>query len=149
MRYFAYGSNLSSQYMRRTCPSATFIMKADLPNFGVEFRHYSEKRQGGISSIVEAPGKMVRGVLFEIRVEEIEELDIVESVPEGLYRRDTFLVMGEDGNWHEAELYRVTNPRGPYPPAKGYLDLMIEGAREHGLDASYVEELVSLRRSLE
>ena len=148
MRYFAYGTNLSSQHMGRTCPSATFIMKADLPNFGIEFRHYSETRQGGISSIVEAPGKMARGVLYEIRVEEIEELDIVESVPEGLYRRDTFLVVGEDGSWHEAELYRVAIPRGPYPPAKDYLDLMIEGAREHGLEASYIEELVSLQRSL-
>jgi gamma-glutamylcyclotransferase (GGCT)/AIG2-like uncharacterized protein YtfP len=149
MRYFAYGSNLSSQYMRRSCPSATFIMKADLPNYGVEFRHFSEKRQGGISSIVEAPGKLVRGVIYETRAEEIEALDIVESVPQGLYRRDTFLVMGEDGNWHEAELYRVVQPRGPYPPAKEYLDQMIEGAREHELEAGYIEELVSLRRSLD
>jgi hypothetical protein len=123
-------------------------MKATLPNFAVEFRHYSEKRQGGISSIIEAPGKLVRGVLYEIRAEEMEELDIVESVPQGLYRRDTFLVMGDDGIWHAAELYRVASPRGPYPPAKGYLDLMIEGAREHDLEAVYVEELVSLRRSL-
>jgi gamma-glutamylcyclotransferase (GGCT)/AIG2-like uncharacterized protein YtfP len=149
MRYFAYGSNLSSRHMRVACPSATTIMKAALPNFGIEFRHHSEKRQGGISSIIESPGKLVRGVLYEVRAEEIEALDIVESVPEGLYRRDTFLVMGEDGSWHEAELYRVANPRGPYRPAKGYLDLMIEGAREHGLDAGYVKELVSLRRSLD
>jgi gamma-glutamylcyclotransferase (GGCT)/AIG2-like uncharacterized protein YtfP len=149
MRDFAYGSNLSARHMRRACPSATFIMKADLPNFRVEFRHFSEKRQGGISSIVEAPGKLVRGVLYETRAEDIEALDIVESVPEGLYRRDTFLVMGEDRSWHEAELYRVVEPRGPYPPAKTYLDQMIEGAEEHGLEAEYIEELVSLRRSLD
>ena len=88
-------------------------------------------------------------MIYETLAEEIEALDIVESVPQGLYRRDTFLVMGEDGSWHETELYRVVRPRGPYPPAKTYLDQMIEGAQEHRLEAGYIEELVSLRRSLD
>lgn len=39
---------------------------------------------------------------------ELEALDILESVPKGLYRRDTFLVLGEDGEWHRADLYRVS-----------------------------------------
>jgi hypothetical protein len=124
-------------------------MKANLPNFKVEFRHYSENRQGGISSIVEAPGKLVQGVMYEIQDEEIDVMDIRESVPAGLYRRDTFLVMGEDGSWHEADLYRTVNPSGPYPPSREYLDEMIEGAQEHSLDAEYIQELVSLRRSLD
>jgi hypothetical protein len=123
-------------------------MKADLPNFQVEFRYYSEDRQGGISSIVEAPGRLVEGVIYDIPEEELLDLDILESVPQGLYRRDTFLVLGEDGLWHEAELYRVSNPMGPYAPSKGYVEDMIEGAREHGLTTEYVESLVALRRSL-
>lgn len=149
MRYFAYGSNLSTRYIRTYCPSATFVMKANLSNYRVEFRHYSENRQGGLSSIIEAPGELVQGVIYEVPEEEIEELDILESVPEGLYRRDTFLVMGEDGMWHKADLYRVANPSGPYPPSKGYLEDMIEGAQEHGLEPEYIEKLVLLRRSLD
>jgi gamma-glutamylcyclotransferase (GGCT)/AIG2-like uncharacterized protein YtfP len=149
MYYYAYGSNLSIKYVRTYCPSATFVMKAELPNYRVEFRHYSDNRQGGISSIIEAPGRLVQGVIYEIPEEEIDELDILESVPEGLYRRDTFLVLGEDGKWHRADLYRVTKPTGPYPPSKGYLDDMIEGARDHGLEAGYIEKLVSIRRSLD
>lgn len=148
MHTYAYGSNLSSKYFRKVCPSAVLVMKAELPNYRVEFRHYSEKWQGGISSIVEAPGELVQGVIYEIPEKEIEELDIRESVPQGLYRRDTFLVLGEDGRWHRADLYRVTTPAGPYTPSKGYLDDMIKGAQEHGLAPEYVERLVSLRRSL-
>ena len=148
MYYYAYGSNLSSRYVRRTCPSATFVMKAELPNFRVEFRHYSEKRQGGISSIIEAPGQLVQGVIYEVAEEELIELDILESVPQGLYSRDSFLVLGEDGLWHRADLYRVVNPTGPYSPSKEYLEDMIEGAQEHGLAPEYAEKLVSLRRSL-
>lgn len=149
MYYFAYGSNLSSDYIRDYTPGATFVMKADLPNYKVEFRHYSENLGGGISSIVETPGSLVKGVIYEIQESELEELDALESVPEGIYRRDTYFVMGEDGQWHRADLYRVSTPTGPYSPSTSYVDYMIEGAREHGLDAEYVEQLVTLRKTLE
>lgn len=149
MQYFAYGSNLSTQYIRAYCPSATFVMKAQLPNYRVEFRRYSENLQGGISSIIEAPGELVWGVIYEIQVAEIEALDILEDVPQGIYKREVFLVLGEDRQWHEADLYRVANPSGPYTPSKAYLEDMIAGAKEHGLAAGYVEKLVSLRRSLD
>lgn len=149
MRYYAYGSNLCSRYIRRYCPSAAFVMRADLPNFRVEFRHYSKNRDGGISSIIEAPGELVQGVIYEIPRAEIDELDILESVPQGLYRRDTFLVLGQDGGWHKADLYRVSNPAGPYKASKAYVEDMIEGAREHGLTSDYVDMLVNLRRSLD
>jgi gamma-glutamylcyclotransferase (GGCT)/AIG2-like uncharacterized protein YtfP len=149
MYYFAYGSNLSSNFIRDYTPSAEFVMKAELPNYKVEFRHYSENLGGGISSIVEMPGNLVKGVIYEVPESELEALDILESVPEGLYRRDTFMVMGEDGRWHRADLYRVSTPTGPYAPSTSYVDYMIEGAREHGLDADYVEQLVAIRNSLD
>ena len=31
MYYYAYGSNLSTSYIRRTCPSAAIVMNAQLP----------------------------------------------------------------------------------------------------------------------
>lgn len=149
MNYFAYGSNLSSNYIRDYTPGATFVMKADLPNYKVEFRHYSKNLGGGISSIVETPGELVKGVIYDVPESELEELDILENVPEGIYRRDTFVVMGEDRQWRRADLYRVSTPTGPYTPATSYVDFMIEGAREHGLDAGYVEQLVAIRNTLD
>jgi gamma-glutamylcyclotransferase (GGCT)/AIG2-like uncharacterized protein YtfP len=71
-------------------------MKAELPNFRITFPFYSQKRQGGISSIIPAPGELVHGVLYEVNQPEMEELDIVESVPQGLYVRETYLVLAED-----------------------------------------------------
>jgi gamma-glutamylcyclotransferase (GGCT)/AIG2-like uncharacterized protein YtfP len=148
MYYFAYGSNLSSHYIRDYTPSATFVMKADLPNYKVEFRHYSKDLGGGISSIIETPGTLVRGVIYEVEASELAALDILESVPEGIYRRDTYCVMGEDAQWQRADLYRVSTPTGPYTPSSAYVDCMIEGAREHGLDRDYVENLIAFRNTL-
>lgn len=148
MNYFAYGSNLSTAYIHAYCPSATFIMRASLPNYEIQFRRYSTDMQGGISSIIEAPGELVRGVLYDINESELAALDILEDVPQGLYLRETFLVLGEDGIWHRGELYRVAKPTGPYTPSQKYLEMMIEGATEHQLDVNYIAKLEGLLAAL-
>ena len=148
MLHFAYGSNLSPKFLRRICPTAVFVMKAELPNYRITFPFFSQKRQGGISSIVNAPGELVHGVLYEVNQKEMEELDIVESVSQGHYVRETYLVQGEDGRWHSSDLYRCARPSGPYSPARSYVELMLEGAIEHQLDPNYIKELHWLIASL-
>lgn len=148
MYCFSYGSNMATKYIRDYCPSATYVMNALLPNYHVEFRRYSTDMQGGISSIMEAPGDQVEGIVYDIARKEIEDLDILENVPEGIYRRDTFLVYGDDGAWHEADLYRAVSPERPYDPAVRYIGLMIEGAREHGLSEGYVARLQKIETRL-
>jgi len=142
--HFGYGSNLSSKFLRQYCPGLETVMKAYLPNYQVEFRFYSTKREGGISSIIEKPGALTHGIIYSIPRKEMDALDIIESVPEGLYTRETFLVLGEDGEWHEADLYRVAEPQGPFAPAKEYLELMLEGAREHNMDPGLIKWLESM-----
>jgi gamma-glutamylcyclotransferase len=149
MRHFAYGSNLSTAFIRRYCPSAQFVMRAQLPNFTVQFRHHSDEYGGGISSVIEAPGDMVHGVIYEIDEDELVALDILESVPQGQYRRDAFQVLGEDGEWHLADLYRVSNPSGPHTPSKEYVGYMVAGAKEHHLDPEYLARFESLLLSLD
>ena len=149
MNYFAYGSNMNSAYLHEYCPSATYLMRASLPNYRIEFRRFSTDLQGGISTIIETPGELVHGVLFDIEPAELDALDILEDVPQGLYKRETFRVLGEGGSWHLAELYRVAQPSGPYQPAKKYVEWMIEGAREHKLNKAYIAKLVDLLESID
>ena len=148
MLHFAYGSNLSQKFLRQFCPTFVFQMKAELPNFRITFPFFSQKRQGGISSILPAPGEIVHGVLYDISEREIQELDIAESVNQGSYIREAYLVLGEDRRWHSADLYRVAKPTGPYAPARSYVELMLEGAEGHNLDSNYIKELKWLLASL-
>lgn len=149
MYHFGYGSNLNIGFLRQYVPSAEFVMKAYISNYEVQFRFWSKRRQGGISSIIEKPGNLVHGVIYDCDEQDMIELDILESVPQGLYNRETFKVLGEDAKWYDADLYRVSNPQGPFTPARGYVELMLTGARQHGLDPNYVKIIEAIyERSL-
>ena len=56
-------------------------------------------------------------------------------------KRETFLVLGEDGKWHKADLYRVIDPKGPFPPARSYVEIMLSGARDLELDPEYIKKI--------
>ncbi len=90
-------------------------------------------------------GEIVHGVLFAIPIAEIETLDVLENVPDGLYTRETFMVLDAAGAWRSAELYRIVTPEGPFEPAGRYIDWMLEGAREHGLPDDYVARIAGFR----
>lgn len=146
--YFGYGSNLDEDYMRQWTPSLKFVSLARLPNFEIQFRKYSTDLEGGISSIIEKPGGMVQGVVYTIEKLEMEALDILEDVPLGIYKRETFKVVAEDGTWYNADLYRVVNPKGPFTPSVKYLGYMIKGAKAQGINQPWIDYLESLREEV-
>lgn len=146
MFHFGYGSNLSIQFVKeKLIPNAKFVMKGYLPNFEVQFPFWSEDAQGGYSGIMEAPGELVQGALYEVTQQELLALDYMD-VYKGLYRRQTYLVLGEDGKFHKADLYRVIDPQGPFPPSRAYVEIMLTGARDLGLDADYIARIEGFYR---
>jgi gamma-glutamylcyclotransferase (GGCT)/AIG2-like uncharacterized protein YtfP len=141
MYHFGYGSNLQLDFLKTLLPSAEFAMKGYLANFEIQFNFWSKKRQAGISNVMVAPGKMVHGALYEVPQKELEILDEMDGVYKGDYIRKTFLILGEDGKIHSAELYRVIDPKGPFPPSKTYVAGMLTGAGEIGLDPAYIKTI--------
>ena len=141
MYHFGYGSNLQLGFLKTLLPSAQFAMKGNLLNHEVQFSFWSKKKQAGISNAVSAPGKMVQGALYEVPREEMEVLDEMDGVYKGDYLRRTFLILGEDGRIHPADLYQVIDPQGPFPPSKIYVQGMLTGAREIGLDPAYIKTI--------
>ena len=141
MLYFSYGSFMNSETLRKHDPSARFITRAVLPNYEVQFNFLSKTYSGGVTGVEPAPGKVARGVVYEVSNEDLQHLDTIEGVPQGIYYRQRILVVDEAGKILEAETYRTTDPKGPFKTTRRYLGLMLEGAKEHGLDPGYVREL--------
>ena len=142
MFHFGYGSNLSTEFVHKELiPNAKYVMKAYLPNFEVRFPFWSPEKEAGYSGIMEAPGELVHGVLYEVTEEDLTGLDNMERVYKDRYKRMTYRVLGEDGKFHLADLYRVIDPQGPFPPSREYVDIMLKGARELGLDAEYIRKI--------
>ena len=144
MLYFSYGSFLDSKTLRRHCPEAVYKGKAMLPNWEVQFNFLSRTYKGGVTGIEPATAKLVRGVLYDVNDKELLHLDSIEGVPDGIYYRQTIYVVDEFGKAVKAETYRTTNPKGPFKPMKRYIDLMISGAKEHGLDLDYIRQLEAI-----
>ena len=134
MIHFGYGSNLQMSYLKEMLPSARFLMKGFIPNYEVQFNFWSKTKQAGISNIMPVAGKMVHGALFEVSEQEMLELDVREGYYIGDYERRTFIVLGEDREWHSTELYQVIDPQGPFKPSRVYMEGMLQGARELKLD---------------
>lgn len=149
MLYFSYGSFLDSETLKKHCPSAKFVSRAILPNFEAQFNYMSKTYNAGVTGVEFAPGRIARGVVYEIPLKEMERLDVVEAVPQGFYYRQTVVVIDEKGKLLRAETYRTTNPGGPFKSSRRYVGLMLKGAREHEMDSEYIKSLEELLSTLE
>lgn len=145
--YVGYGSNLNVEMTTtELLPNGRFLMRAYVPNYQVQFRKWSNNSRGGISNIMEAPGEMVEAAMYECPQSDLDKLDfrLDYYVPD--YKREIFKVMGEDNRWYQASLYRLWEPKGPFPPARRYVEGMLEGARQLELSPEYIERIEGFLR---
>lgn len=149
MLYFSYGSFMNTKNLKRHCPSAIVVGRADLLNYEVQFNFMSHDYQCGVTGAEFAPGKITHGVLFEVSETDMQHLDLIEEVPEENYYRETVLVVDAQGQYQRADLYRTSHPQGPYRTSQAYLQHMLQGAQEHDLPAAYIAELQHLYDSLD
>ncbi|MFO7792300.1 MAG: gamma-glutamylcyclotransferase family protein [Candidatus Saliniplasma sp.] len=158
VKYFAYGSNMNLEQMKERGTKVHDIQKAKLPGWTLDFTYKSVTREGGVLDIV--PGDeddMVQGVVYSIDRISLEKLDrfegreIKDGREVGAYRRQ-FIPVRLDEDCKTVLTYVVN--RIPeykkdthFPPSDDYMDTVIRGAREHGLDEDYIDMLESLRAS--
>ena len=97
--YFAYGSNLNAEQMRKRCPGAKEFSRAVLPGWKLARR--------GFADIEPAPKARVNGALYAIGRDDLASLDFYEGYP-ALYDRREVLVYDGGGVFRKALAYVMT-----------------------------------------
>jgi gamma-glutamylcyclotransferase (GGCT)/AIG2-like uncharacterized protein YtfP len=139
MHYFAYGSNMSSERLRRRVPSAQPIGHAELPAHRLHF--HKPGRDGSAKCDIAVPGRTtdisVWGVVFRIDLDHKPRLDAAEDLHRGYGIKDVAVRLSE-GRWLKAFTYYALQIDTRLRPYSWYREHVLRGAREHGLPADYV-----------
>lgn len=137
---FAYGSNMLLARIRERVPSARPLGIAALRGHRLCW-HKAGRDGSGKCDVVASDehGAVVFGVLYEIDVTEKPVLDAAEGLGAGYDEQRVRLE--HRGERFAASLYRATLIEPSWPPYSWYKALVVAGAREHGLPASYVASL--------
>ena len=148
--YFAYGSNLLKKQIERRCPSSITLCKASRENSRLCFPVRSIKRENmGVASIKFEKGSIVEGVIYQLTLEDLENLDKHEGNGRR-YRRKKIFVRSNNNSKKLAWSYiALTDNSNDYRPSENYLGLIIKGAKEHNLSKEYIKNLIRYAGSLD
>ena len=144
MLYFAYGSNLDWNQMRKRCPSAKFCGMAVLRGHRLAFTRLSRKRGCGAADVIPAAGSNVWGVVYEITEREVEFLDKSEGYRPGretnsYIRKECQVAMeGDDDSPMAVVSYFAHRENNPPLPNQEYKVQILGGARFWHLPEEYI-----------
>ena len=134
MLHFAYGSNMDPERMHQRCPDAAGPQVAAL----ADFRFAISAR--GIANILPFDGTQVYGVLWTVSERDLENLDRLEGIADGITRRQSLAVQSASGERVDAVVYMAPDV-ATGPPKEGYLERILRGARIARLPEGYITEL--------
>lgn len=144
--YFAYGSNMDGSTLRgrrgiewsRAAPALArgWRLALDKPSL--------LGTPGAMARIAPDPSSEVWGVLYEIATDDYEHLEFTEGVRIAHYCRAAIAVEPAH-SWETPVVEAVTLVSDRHDaslrPSARYLNLLLAGAAEHGLPASWIETL--------
>lgn len=143
MLYFAYGSNMLITRLKRRAPSAVFVSTCKAKGFTLAWDKISKDGSGKCTLVVsENKSCEVYGGIFEIDSADLPKLDRVEGCGHG-YDRKQITVQDQNGNDQRTTTYIAADQsrHSGLKPYTWYYDIVVTGARELGLPATYVKEL--------
>jgi len=136
--YWAYGSNMSKRQMARRCPAAVPLEALAVQNLILRFR--------GVADVAYRRNAVCEGALWAITRQCERALDAYEGVGDGtypgLYRKCYFDYVDPDTGTTHKVLYYKMNRHGIMPPSEGYLNGIVEGYGDFGVDTARLERAV-------
>lgn len=140
MNYFAYGSNMLSLRLAERIPSAEPVGTAVLGAHVLRF--HKSGRDGSAKCDIHYTGMdsdCVHGVVFEIAPRHESALDDAEDVGRGYGRKR--VTVNTAGHQVRAFTYYALQIDPALQPFHWYKDLVLAGAKEHGLPRAYIDRI--------
>ena len=148
MRYFAYGSNLDQEDLKKWCKMKklnTLKLKNPqchcLKDYKLGFTRCSESRKCGVADIINSPGDFCWGVIFDISDDDWKVLNKKEGCKldqkNSAYKRCHL--------FDDVYTYEVVKKKKFVRPSTDYVDLIINGAKHYGLPESWINKLESFK----
>jgi len=141
--YFAYGSNLARSRIAQRTGAAPPARPACLHHYRLTFNVRAD--DAVFANIVPCPQAIVWGTAYWLNRAMMSALDGYEGVAAGCYRRAVVAVATVDGENLMAETYVggacFLGLVGR--PSDAYLQLILGGAREHGLPEAYIQSVAA------
>lgn len=141
MKYFAYGSNLCMERLRRRkVTSATRVAIGRLTGHRLHFHKQSADGSGKCNAYFTGnTSDEVVGVVFEIGCDEKRVLDLAEGLGRGYEEKSVSITTSNatlECFTYVAESFCIDWGLAPY---SWYLDIVAAGAREQGLPVPYLQ----------
>jgi AIG2-like family len=131
--HFAYGSNMSRALMGTRCRDAQALGVATLAGW-----RFVINREG-YGSIAPRAGGLAYGVLWRLSARDLAAINAYESVSTGFYLRRRLAV--RLGVRQLTALVYITRVGGEGRTRPGYINLVVQAARDWELPESYVRAL--------
>ena len=127
MLYFAYGSNLHKEQMKRRCSGCKYLKKYILQDYRLTFRS-----ELCVADIEYKKGHSVQGALYVITDKDESCLDKYEDFPI-LYKKIFFKYEDKD-----VMAYSMEKKTAFKYPSTRYLNIIKQGYKDCGLDFSFL-----------
>lgn len=150
--YFAYGSNLSEEQMRRRCPGSALVGPGWLPGYRLAFGGHAERWQGAVATVEQVESGAVCGLLYTLTPDDLARLDGFESVPYAYVRGTVSVMRGTPferaSQPVQAETYWFAGPRPVCPPAAVYTDIIRAAYTRYAFPIPTLEDALRRARQL-
>lgn len=144
MRYFAYGSNMSSRRLRERVPSGQPHCVAVLHGHMLAFHKRSADGSAKCGVLATGnPNDRVYGVLYVFDAHQLPQLDLAEGNGYSYHRRSVEVDVGGRA-LVAAECYFAADVSPGPVPYSWYREHVLVGAREAGLPAWYVAQVCAI-----
>ena len=139
MLYFAYGSNLNWQQMKKErCPGSKYVKPHILKGYKLIFSHRNPNNKYGHANIEKNKNFSVPGAIWNLTKSNEQTLDDYESVNYNppYYYKEYFIWKGKKVLVYIQKIYTKRKP------ASSYFHTIIQGYEDCNLDLNYLKKRI-------